>query len=182
MLGLDPAASPGDVGSVGKCEGVSRAAQPVEGEEGSRFVDADRPLLDAERADRVDDKCRRILVLLPLHHLVAERDHGPQLLHLEGRREIDDVAARRQDCAVRALGPAHLETSEIGETRRNVEPQRVDALLAHQALRLVDSFQALVTPTGGTLPRMFVRPASSFSAVDPPTPIVIDFSPLLQRL
>ena len=143
LLGLDHAATGGDVDRVDEGVGVAGAAQPVEGEERRRLIDRDGAGGIAERAHGLGDGGGRILVLLPDRDLFAERSHGLEFLDLEGRRDIDDLALGRQHRAVHALGAAELQPGEIGHARGDIEIERVDALLAHDGLGASDALQPL---------------------------------------
>ena len=67
-----------------------------------------------------------------------------QLLDLEGGRDVDDVALRRQHGRMHALGAAEVEPGEVDHARRDIEIERVDALLAHDRLRAGDAPQSLL--------------------------------------
>jgi hypothetical protein len=144
VLGLDHAATGGDVDRVDEGVGVAGAAQAVEREKRRGLVDGDGAAGIAERAHGFGDGCGRILVLLPDGDLVAERDHGPEFLDLECRRDIDDLAFGWQNRAVHAFGAAELQSCEIGHARGDIEIERVDALLAHDRLGAGDAPQPLI--------------------------------------
>ena len=71
-------------------------------------------------------------------------DHGLEFLDLEGRRDIDDVAPRRQHRAVHAFGAAEFQSGKIGHARGDIEIERIDPLLPHHGLGARNALQALI--------------------------------------
>src|SRR5580700_2394381 len=78
-------------------------------------------------------------MLLPDADILAEAHQLTRLRLFEGRAEIAHLALRGDDGAVQALGQLQRDAGKIVQAGGGIEIERLQSLLAHEALGLLDA-------------------------------------------
>ena len=145
---LNHAAFCGNQTGIDVLEGVARATQAIESEERGRLVDGDSAMRVATASHRVHHQRRRILVLLPGTHVIAQLEHCTGLLFLESGTDVGNITISGNYRPVQSFAASQAHSGEVGKTRGCVQIEGLDAFGSHQALSFFDAAQTLLGGDG----------------------------------